>query len=108
MKLCVELNCAPNQNTFCYKILEICGQINSEKYETDPSTRIETQNTEKQVPPNWIEKQNTDYQNAIEPSITKQMLTQEDKIDVELLKKIIIEKKTTLQFLRNRYWKKWK
>ena len=30
---------------------------------------------------------------------------QEGKIDVELIKKIITEKKTTLTSLRNQYWK---
>ena len=36
---------------------------------------------------------------------TKQMLNLEDKIDVEL-KKIMMEKKNLLPFLRNQEWKK--
>ena len=35
------------------------------------------------------------------PSTTKQMLTQENEINVELIKKIMTERKTTLQSFRN-------
>ena len=34
------------------------------------------------------------------------MLTQEDRINVEFIKKILTEHKTTLPFLRNQDWKK--
>ena len=36
------------------------------------------------------------------------MLTREDKINVELIKKVITEKKTILPFVRNQNWKKHK
>ena len=52
--------------------LEIYGQVNNEDYEQESPTRIETQNTENQ--------------NTIDPSITKQMVT-ENKINVGLIKK---------------------
>ena len=44
-----------------FEILEIWGQVNSEKYEKDLSTRSETLNTEKpEEPPIRIEIQNTE------------------------------------------------
>ena len=45
-------------------------------------------------------------QNTPHTSTTKQMLTQEDKIYVELIMKMITEKKTTLPSLRNQNRKK--
>ena len=41
------------------EILDIYGHASREEYEQEPSTWIETQNTEKQVPLNRIETQNT-------------------------------------------------
>ena len=41
------------------EIVEIFGRINSEEYEQDPPTRIETLNIKKQEPLNRIETQNT-------------------------------------------------
>ena len=58
------------------------------------------------TPPNRIKKQNTDNRNATNTSSTKLMLTQEDNINLELLKKIITEKKTILPFMRNQDAKK--
>ena len=46
-----------------------------------------------------------DWKDA-DPSTTKQVLTQEDKIDVELIKKIMAENKTALPSLRNQDWTK--
>ena len=88
------------------EILEIYRQTNSE----DSLTRSETLNTETKKKqnklPNPITIQNSDERKVANPSITKQMFTQEDKINVELIKKIMIEHKTTLLFLRNQDWKK--
>ena len=44
--------------------------------------------------------QNNENQNTTHPNTTKQMLTQE-KIIVDLIKKIMSEKKTTLPSFRN-------
>ena len=41
-----------------------------------------------------------------DPNITKPMLTQDDKINIELFMKIMTEKKTTLLFPRNQHWLK--
>ena len=86
------------------EILEIFEQINSEEYELDLPTRIETQHTEKS--PNRIEEQNTGNRKAADPSTTKQTLMQEDNINVQLIKKIMAETKTTLPSLRNQNWQR--
>ena len=62
-------------------------------------------NTEKQEHPDWTEMQNNENQNTTYPNTIKQMSTQEDKINVELRKKIMTEKKTTLSSLRSQHWK---
>ena len=46
-------------------------------------TPVETQNTEKHESPIPITKQNSDDWNVANSSTTKQMLTQEDKINAE-------------------------
>ena len=81
------------------EILEIWGQINRAEYDQDLPTRIETLHTEKQKPPNRIETQCTENQNSTHPCTIKQMLMQ-DKINLELIKKIKTEKKTILPSLR--------
>ena len=43
-------------------------------------------------------KQNTEKQNTKDPSTIKPRLTQGGRIDLELIKKIMTEKKTTLPF----------
>ena len=43
----------------------------------------------KKKKPNQIETQNTENQNAAHPSTTKQMLSQEDKINLRFVKKIV-------------------
>ena len=75
------------------------------KNEQDSPIQIQTLNTKKQDASNLIEKQNTDNRYATNPSIPNQTLTQ-DKIYVELIKKILNEKKTTLSSLRKQDWKK--
>ena len=71
------------------EILEIHQQVNREGSEQDSPNRIKTLNTEKQEPPNQIEAKNTEKQNATHPSTTKQVLRQDHKINVELMKKVI-------------------
>ena len=45
------------------EILEIYGEVNSEKYEQDPPTRIETLNIEKQKFSNRTKMQNSENRN---------------------------------------------
>ena len=53
--------------------------------------------TEKQETPNQTETQNNENRNPIYPNTTKnKTLTLEDKINVELIKKTMNEKKTIL------------
>ena len=73
------------------EILEIWGQENCKEYEQDTPTWTKTLSTEKQEPSNRIEKQNTVNRKATDLRTTKQMLTHEDKINVELKKKIMTE-----------------
>ena len=83
------------------QVLEIFEQVNRKENQWDSSTWIEIVYTEKQESPNWIEMQNNENRNTTDFSTTKHMLTEKDTITIELLKKIMIEKKTTLPFLRN-------
>ena len=77
--------------------------------EKSPSTRTETQNNEKQEPFSRIEMKNTENQNTIDPNTTKKKkITQENRLNFELIKKIMTDKKTTIQSLKNQYWKKFK
>ena len=50
-------------------------------------------------PSNRIGKQNTKNRSTKDINTTKQVLRQEDQINVELIKKIMAEKKTTLPSL---------
>ena len=78
---------------FGLEILEICGQVNQEEFTQIESTKR-------------VEMLNTDNQTTTEPSTTTSILVQEDKTNVELIKKVISEHKTTLPSLRNQDWKK--
>ena len=60
------------------------------------NTRIETVNSKKQGHYNQIETQSNSNGNT-----TKQILVQEKKINVETIKRMMSEKKTTLLPLRN-------
>ena len=60
---------------------------------------------EKQELPYRIERHDTENRNTIDTSTTKQILIQ-DKINSELTKKVMTEKKTTLPYFRNQDWKK--
>ena len=74
------------------EILKIYEQVSREKYEQKPLNRFETQNTKNQ--------------NTTDPKSTIIMLTQKDRINLELIKKIMIENKIALTSLRNQDWKK--
>ena len=77
-----------------FEILEVCGWATREEHVSEETiTRIETQN---------IENQNTK-----EPSITISILKQEGKKNLELIKKIMTEKKTTLLSFKNQNWGKY-
>ena len=73
------------------EIPEICGYVNSEEYEQEPPTWIETLNSEKQKPSTRIETQN---QSTTDLSASKPILTPETG------------KKTTLPSFRHQDWKK--
>ena len=73
-------------------ILEICGLVNCEEYTPRESPKcIETNNIEKQI---TTESRNTS------------ILTQEARVNIELIIKCMSEQKTTLPFQRNLDWKK--
>ena len=72
-----------------------------ETCQQDPNTVTEMLNTEKLEPSNQIRMQNNCNQHTINPNTTEQTLTQEDKTNVEIIKRIMSEKKTTLPSLRN-------
>ena len=77
---------------FDFEILEICGMVNQEEHTQRIFPRqIETQNIEKQIP---IESRHVS------------VLMQENRTNVELIKEIMSEEKTTLPCLRNQDWKK--
>ena len=58
------------------------------------------------INPNTNEKQFSVKRNATDPTITKQILTQEDKMNVDLMKKIMTENKTTLPSPKTQDWEK--
>ena len=65
------------------------------EYKQDPPIQIETLNTEKQKPSSQIETPNNENQNTTLSNTTRQMLAHENKINEELIKKIITGKKST-------------
>ena len=79
------------------EILEIYQQIYRQTYQQTLYTVSETLNIEKPETPNHTINDNDRYTANTKP----QTLTQEEKINVEIMKKIIPEKKTTLPSLRN-------
>ena len=66
----------------CWYYYKKYGQINNEEYEQFSPPRIETKNTEKL--------------NITEDKTTKQILTQEDKMKADVIKKAMWENNTTL------------
>ena len=80
------------------KILEIYQQINRDDYQQESPTQTETLNIDKTQIKLKQKIINTPHQ-------YNKKITQDDKINVELMKKITTEKKTTLPSLRNE-WKK--
>ena len=79
------------------KILEIYR----ETYQPVPNTVIEMLNTEKPETSNQIQTLDNSNRTTTHPNTTQQTLTQEEKMNVELMKRIMSEKKTTLPSLRN-------
>ena len=87
------------------EILEIYLQVNR-GYKQDLTTQTETLNTEKQESLNQNESQNNKPRNTTYVYAAKLTLTQEDKINVVFIEKIMTERKTTFPSLRNQDRKK--
>ena len=88
------------------EILERSQQVNWEKDQVDSTTRTDGLNTENQEPLNRTKTQNNENWNITHPNITKQILIQEDQINLEFIKKLWLKNKTTLPSSRNQNWKK--
>ena len=80
------------------EILEIHHKTNSEQ---DSKTISDTPSTYKQEQYNRNESPISKNRNATTPKNTEQIPTQEQKINLENLKRIMNEQKTTLLSLRN-------
>ena len=76
--------------------------MNKQKYQLAPNTVTEALNTEKAETPNQNQMLNDNDWNTA--NTTTQTLTQEEKINVEVMKRIMSEKKTTLSSLRSKDW----
>ena len=76
-----------------FEIVEIYQQINGEEYQQDTTTRILTVSTEKQEPPTRSERQNIENWSASRLNTPERTWIQEDKINIELIKTIITEKR---------------
>ena len=66
---------------------------------------IDTLNTEKQNPCNRTEPQSNNTRNTTYSKHTEQRLAQQEKMNTEIIKRIMSEKKNTLPSLRNKDWK---
>ena len=84
------------------EILEIHQKIN---LDLDSNTVPDTSNINKQKQPNWNEPLTSKNINSTQPNNPEQALTQEQKINLENLKRIKNGGKTTLQSLRNIEWR---
>ena len=73
--------------------------MNSESRQENPNTIIDTTNTEKQGQSNRNEPQSNNNRNSTHPNLTEQTLTQEEKMNIEILKRILSAKKTRLPSL---------
>ena len=69
---------------------------------------MEPLKTKKQKPLTRIETQNTENKNSPRSQHHKTNVNQEDRMNVQLIKKSKIEKKTTLSSHRNQEWKELK
>ena len=76
-------------------------KIKRESNQEHPNTIINKLNPEKQESSILTEPQNNCNRNITHPNHTEQWLTQEEKMNIEILKRIMSEKKTTLPSLRN-------
>ena len=66
---------------------------------------MEMLNTEKPESSNRIETPSNSNRNTIHPNTTEQTLTQEEKMNIVIMKRIMSKKKTTLPSLSNQDWK---
>ena len=72
--------------------------MNGKGYQQKPNTQTKRLSTEKQKSPNWTETQNQENLKTSHLNTTQQ--TQEEKIIVELIKKIMTEKKDYITISR--------
>ena len=86
-----------------FKILEIHQQVNWKTCQQDSDIRIGMVNAEKWDHSYWIEMASNCNESNTHPNI-EQTLTQE-KINLETIKRMMSEKKTTLPSFRNQDWK---
>ena len=84
------------------EILEIHQRIYRQTHQQTPTTVTETLNTGKPEIPNQTLHNNDRY---TANTLTK-TLTQEEQMNVDMIKRIVSEKKTTLPSLRNQDWRK--
>ena len=80
--------------------------ISHEEYKQETPSRIETRNSEKSMYLPELKQKILKTKIPQTPCTTKPILKQEDKINLELIRKIMTWKKTTLPSLRNHDWKK--
>ena len=90
-----------------FEILEIHQKMNNEQ---DSNTAPDTSSINNENQPNRnqspiLENGNTTPPNNAQPNNPKQPLTQEQKVNIENLKRIMGSEKTTLPSLRNKEWK---
>ena len=87
------------------EIFEMRQPMNKETFPVDPNTVNKTLNSEKK---NWtrLEMPSNSNQNITHPNTTeKKTLTKEDERNVDILKRIMFEKKTILPSLTSQDWK---
>ena len=68
---------------------------------------METETLNTEIPENFNQRQtlNNINENTTHPNTLKQTLAQEGKFNVEIMKRIMSEKKTALPSLKNQDWK---
>ena len=76
--------------------------MNREARQQDPNTIIDTPNTEKQEHCNGNEPKSNNNWNTTHPDHIEQRKTQKEKMNIEILKRIVSEKKTRLPSLKTK------
>ena len=84
------------------QLLEIHQKINNEQ---ESNTISDTQSINKQKESNRNERPSSKNRNATQPNNPEKTLTQEQKVSIENLKRIMNREKTTLPSLRNIEWR---